>query len=131
MGNDSEADVPARRRRNFTRLFFLEHEARLSLDHTRYLRGEPGEERRQRNLDSQVIVGNVYGPRDQLRKCAQAEIEAVARPSLIFDPKQWREARGKVCKALPHAAGGFLLSEAVRYRKDERFGHRAILRAWD
>ena len=69
------AHVPATQ---FHELFFLEHEARLSLDHTRYLRGEPGEQLRQRELDSHVIVGHFDGPRDELRKCAQAEIEVVA-----------------------------------------------------
>ena len=78
VGPDLCKIAGAAQRRNFPRLFLLEHEARLPLDHTRYLRSEPGKQRRQGKLDAHVIVGNVYGPRDELRKRAHAEIESIA-----------------------------------------------------
>src|SRR5262249_55464262 len=84
-----------------TGLFLLEHETCLALDHAWYLRSKSGEQRRERELDPHVVVGNLDGPADELGQCGCAKIEAVAGPSLIFDPEQGSEVRRKVGEALP------------------------------
>jgi tetratricopeptide (TPR) repeat protein len=135
LARDADGDAPKSSRRGSSRrasrrLFLLEHEPRFALNHTGDASCQACQQPRQDDLDAHVIFGDVDRPADALRQRAEAELEAVTRPSLIGDPEQRREVRRKLREALPQAAGSFLLPEAVGDGDDQGFRHAATLLAY-
>src|SRR5262249_25761134 len=108
-------------------LFLLQHETRFALDQTGDSSCQACQQPRQDELDAHVMFRDVDRPADALRQCAEAELEAIPRPSLIVDPEQRREVPRKLREAFPQAAGSFLLTETMGDGDDQGFRHGATL----